>query len=128
MRKIDQFVIKYIKINDEISKLKKELNQYRKQIENYLYKKNLGKLVVVDPDDDENKIECKYKRRKQKKINYTLLAEYVSDLEKYNQIVEQKENTSLFIRKVKNKKENKIPEVVKNQSSIDLDIPMGELS
>ena len=126
MRKIDQFVIKYIKINDEISKLKKELNQYRKQIENYLYKKNLGKLVVVDPDDDENKIECKYKRRKQKKINYTLLAEYVSDLEKYNQIVEQKENTSLFIRKVKNKKENKIPEVVKNQSSIEL--PIGELS
>jgi len=126
MRKIDQFVIKYIKINDEISKLKKELNQYRKQIENYLYKKNLGKLVVIDPDDDENKIECKYKRRKQKKINYTLLAEYVSDLEKYNQIVEQKENTSLFIRKVKNKKENKIPEVVKNQSSIEL--PIGELS
>jgi len=127
MRNIESLLIKYTKLNAELTSKKKQLKEYKEQIADYMHKRKINKLIL--PGYNDILYKCEYQSRSTRSVDYSLLAENITNLELYNQIVQLKKSVALSIRKAPKKetpsKTNILPIEEQKESP---DIPMGELS
>jgi len=127
MRNIESLLIKYTKLNAELTSKKKQLKEYKEQIADYMHKRKINNLVL--PGYNNVPYKCVYQSRNTRSVDYSLLAENITDLKLYNQIVQSKKSVALSIRKAPKKeipsKTNVLPVEEQKKSP---DIPMGELS
>lgn len=125
MRQIDKLVTEYTRLKSEMADRKKQVDNIREDIANYMHKMKTNELIATGYNDI--KYKCKYQSKSRKSVNYTVLSEIV-DLEDYNRIVTKSKSDALIVRKAPKKSEKSKTNIAPKVKKEKAEIPMGDLS
>lgn len=122
-------LIKYKKLNDKIDKIKKQQNEIRKYVANYMHKINEHEVYV---DTDKGQFKISYETRTFNKIDQRALREILTE-EMYKQVYSKKQSISLVIRQMKkpvtDREENDLTSNIPKKEEVKTPVPdIGVLS